>query len=55
MCNIAQCMSKLFYTQPQDAAKVPPPFALTFLQVADSLVIVFQLQVTLAQEKVGLD
>ncbi len=30
-------------------------FVLTFLQVADGLIVVLQLQVTLAQEEVGLD
>lgn len=30
-------------------------FALTFLQVANGLVIVLQLKMTLAQEEVGLD
>lgn len=32
-----------------------PSFLLTFLQIADGLIIVLQFQVTLTQEKVGLD
>lgn len=31
-----------------------PSFLLTFLQIADGLIIVLQFQVTLTQEKVGL-
>lgn len=32
-----------------------PSFPLTFLQIADGLIIVLQFQVTLTQEKVGLN
>lgn len=35
--------------------KDTPSFLLTFLQIADGLVIVLQFKVTLAQEKVGFD
>lgn len=41
----------------QDTSKLPlllDHLGLTFLQVADGLVVVLQLQVTLAQEEVGL-
>ena len=57
MTSIVQHMSKLLLHTTAKHCKSLAMFwdpALTFLQVADGLVVVLQLQVTLAQEEVGL-